>query len=167
MRFERWLQAFVGFQLAIAMLSLVVMMLTVVADVSMRYAFNQPIRGSYDVVCVTLLLTVMFSLGSVIYAQKEIVIDLIDEFVSTRVSRTLWRIHGFLAALVLAFIFWAMIRPTQEAYLYGDVSLELGFPSWTIWALALFGLSGGVLASFFVVFVGKPASEAGKVEEGL
>ena len=129
------------------MLALIVMMLTVVADVFMRYAFNRPIRGSYDVVSITLLLTVMYSFGSVIYSQKEIIIDLIDEFVSKRTSRTLWRFHGFLSAFVLAFIFWAMLRPAQEAYLYNDVSLELGLPSWIIWALALFGLSGGVLAS--------------------
>ena len=62
----------------IAALALVAMMLVVVADVALRFFFNVPVRGSYDLVSLGLLTMVFFGIGPVIARGAEILIDLID-----------------------------------------------------------------------------------------
>ncbi|MDP2780605.1 TRAP transporter small permease [Devosia sp.] len=152
-RLGRLLDVLFAIELAIAMLALFAMMLVVVADVFMRYVFNAPIRGSYDMVGILLVIMVSFGFARVIADRAEIVIDLVDSFVPASVARGLSVIAGIGGGVVLGFIFWAMIGPAKSAYAYGDRSLELNLPVWTIWVMALLGLSGAMLASLRVMFV--------------
>jgi TRAP-type C4-dicarboxylate transport system permease small subunit len=138
-------------ELKAAMLALVVMMLVVVADVFMRYAFNAPIRGSYDIVEICLVIFVFFGIPSVIAERQEIVIDLIDGLAPKGLVRLFSAIAAVLAAAVLIFIFWSMLRPATDAYRYGDVRLELNLPVWIIWAIALTGFAGAILAALSAV----------------
>jgi TRAP-type C4-dicarboxylate transport system permease small subunit len=73
-----------GFLLT-AMASLFVMMMAIVCDVFMRFLFNAPITGTYDVVEICLVITVFYSLGSVIIGAHEIAIDIVDQIVSPKV----------------------------------------------------------------------------------
>ena len=43
----------------VSSIALVVMMLVVVADVALRFLFNLPVRGAYDIVSVCLLVMVL------------------------------------------------------------------------------------------------------------
>ena len=54
------------------------MMIVVVTDVTLRFVFNTPVRGAYDIVSFALLIMVFFGIGPVIFAGKEIVMDLFD-----------------------------------------------------------------------------------------
>lgn len=146
-KFCRIIDLIFDIQLGISMLSLMVMMLDVVADVFMRFVFNSPIQGSFDIVGICLVIMVFFGMGRVISGGHEIVIDFIDEFVPSKVARILVSIAGFLTAGLLVFIIYSMISPAIEAYNYGDIKLELNFPVWIIWAFALIGIAGAVLAS--------------------
>jgi TRAP-type C4-dicarboxylate transport system permease small subunit len=133
--------------LAIAMAALLVMMMAIVADVFMRYVFNSPITGTYDVVEICLVVIVFYSLGAVIAGLHEIVIDIIDQLVSTHRVTLLKRCAASLSAAVLIFIFIAMLKPAMQSYQYGEVRLELNLPVWIIWSIALIGMCGGILAS--------------------
>ena len=170
MSFKNRCAATLGFifelELRIAMLALVVMMLVVVADVFMRYVFNAPIRGSFDLVEICLAIMVFFGMASVIYRGQEIVIDLIDGFSSRRFTRVLVAIASVLSAIVLIFIFWSMLRPAQDAYTYGDIKLELNLPVWIVWMLTLVGLAGGVLASLSVLFLPNAFAEENQLNDG-
>ena len=53
-------------------------MIVVVTDVTLRFVFNIPVRGAYDIVSFALLIMVFFGIGPVIVAGKEIVMDLFD-----------------------------------------------------------------------------------------
>lgn len=142
--------------LALAMAALVVMMMTIVLDVFMRFVFNSPITGSYDVVEISLVVAVFYSLGAVIAGLHEILIDLIDYMVPATFVVFLQRLAAFLAFLVLLFIFVSMLTPAIQSYNYGEMRLELNIPAWTIWAIALVGMAGGVLASLVKLI--KPVS---------
>lgn len=131
--------------------ALIAMMMVTVADVFMRYVFNSPIRGSYDLVEICLLISVFFALPQVIAQGHEIVIDLIDGLISKAAVRVLKIVAALATVAVLVFLLWSMIRPAEEAYLYGDVKLELGFPIWISWMLALFGLVNSVIAGLFTL----------------
>ncbi|WP_372838120.1 TRAP transporter small permease [Phaeovulum sp.] len=139
-------------QLWVSMAALVLMMSVVVADVALRQLFNHPVQGAYDAVSILLGISVFYALGAVIAARNEIVIDLVDSLLPERAVAFLKRIAGLLSALVLAFIFFAMLTPMQEAYRYGDISLELRIPLWIVWVAALIGMLGGMLASIMMQF---------------
>ena len=138
--------------LGISMAALMVMMLAIVADVFMRFAFNAPITGVYDIVEISLVIAVFYSLGAVISGLHEILIDLIDHMVSAKIVLFLQRLSAVLSALVLIFIFTSMITPAMQSYQYNELRLELNMPTWIMWAIALIGMAGGVMASIVKVF---------------
>ncbi len=131
----------------IASLALVAMMLVVVADVVLRFVFNTPVRGAYDVVSAALLVMVFFGIGPVIARGSEILIDLIDPALPPAGLRALRVIAAVGTLAAFLFIGWSMIEPAQNAWRYGDRSLELGMPVWTLWVVAFAGLLGILLAA--------------------
>lgn len=151
-RLPRILRSIFEMQLKLSMFALVAMMLIIVADVFMRYAFNAPIPGSYDLVGIALAIMVFFGLAQVISDRAEITIDIIDNLSSPAFVRLLKFIAGLAAFGILVFVFWSMVGPMLSAYRYGDRSLELNLPVWLIWVVSLVGLSGAILAAFLTLF---------------
>jgi len=128
--------------LSIAGGALVIMMLVVVADVVLRAGFNIPVRGTYDVVSIALLVMVMFGMAPVVARRGEILIDLIDDFLPAWALRVLSLIAAMLGVGLFAFCGWSMIGPAMDAWRYGDRSLELGVPQWALWLAAFSGMVG-------------------------
>ncbi|MCQ2006157.1 TRAP transporter small permease [Rhizobium sp. NRK18] len=161
--FSRLLERYFRLLLVIPILALVAMMLTTVADVFMRYVFNAPIRGSYDTVEICLLVSIYFALPAVILEGHQIVIDLIDGLVPARLVKVMKSVAAIAAVVVLCFIFWSMLKPARDAYDFGDMKLELNFPVWIIWVMALFGLFNSIIAAIAVLF-GAGTPDTGSVE---
>jgi TRAP-type C4-dicarboxylate transport system permease small subunit len=145
--------------LAVAMAALFLMMMTIVVDVFMRYAFNAPVVGAFDVVEICLVVAVFYSMGAAIFGFHEIVIDIVDQIASPKAVALLTRLAGLLSAAVLLFIFVSMLTPAMQSYQYGEIRLELKIPVWTIWAIALLGMCGGLLASVLNILRPFGASE--------
>lgn len=150
-RVQRVLRSIFAFQLKLAMFALVAMMLIIVADVFMRYAFNAPIPGSYDLVGIALAIMVFFGLAQVISSRAEITIDIVDNLGIPAFVRLLKVLAALIALGILVFVFWSMVGPMPSAYRYGDRSLELNLPVWLIWVVSLVGLCGAILAAFLSV----------------
>lgn len=145
-KFSRILQA-------VSSLALSIMMLVVVADVALRFFFNTPVRGAYDVVSVCLLIMVFFGIGPVIMQGKEIVIDLFDDVLPVSVLRG-FRMNAALGTLaVFIFLGWSMFGPAKDAWRYGDRSLELNLPVWVFWAVAYLGLLGMAWAAIMAILI--------------
>ncbi|WP_346908289.1 hypothetical protein [uncultured Roseibium sp.] len=49
-------------------------------------------------------------------------------------------------------MFLSMVDPARQAYLYGDMKLELNLPVWIVWVIALGGMAGGVVVSILNLF---------------
>lgn len=126
----------------IACAALVAMMLAVTADVALRALFGAPIQGAYDVVSFALLIMAMFGMGPVVARRGEIVVDLLDALLPAPAIRALSLIAAGLGAATFLFCGWAMLQPAQDAWEWGDASLELGIPKWTLWAAAFAGMLG-------------------------
>ncbi|HVY58425.1 MAG TPA: TRAP transporter small permease [Xanthobacteraceae bacterium] len=134
-------------QLRLAALALLVMMCVTVADVFLRYTFNSPIRGSYDLVESTLVVFVFHGIAAVFYGRQNIVIDLIDSLVGRVAVRVLVRISDILSIAALGILAWAMTGPALQAFDYGDRKLELGLPLSVLWGFALAGMVGTILCA--------------------
>jgi TRAP-type C4-dicarboxylate transport system permease small subunit len=143
-------------QLWVAVAVLLVLMMVTVLDVFLRYVFNHPIRGSYDLVESALLVFVFNSMAAAFFARRNVVIDIIDAFVGRRVTAVLIRIADVLSVLCLGLLIWAMLVPAEQAYQYGDMKLELRLPIYILWIVALMSSAGTIFCAF-VTLVARPA----------
>lgn len=134
-------------QMRLAALALVSMMLVTVADVLLRYLFNSPVRGSYDLVEVMLVVFVFHGMASAFLARANIVIDALDTIMGPRITTVLIRLSDVLTIVTLIIIGWAMSRIALQVYDYGDRKLELQLPLYLLWIAALAGLAGTLLAA--------------------
>jgi TRAP-type C4-dicarboxylate transport system permease small subunit len=156
---SRYLDGYFELILALSMLSIMLMMLVVVADVVCRNLLNTPIHGSYELVEVFLVASIFLALSSVIANRQEITIDIIDGMLPSWAVRALKAVTDCIGMVVLVFILWSMLRPAHESYQYGEMKLELGLPIWFIWVLALFGLFSGIVSMLRRMFqIGKKES---------
>lgn len=139
-------------QLRLAALALIIMMLVTVCDVVMRYLFNRPISGSYDLVESMLVVFVFQGLPAVFLGRQNIAIDVIDSMIGRYAVTTLIRLADLVSLAVLAILAWAMITPALQAYAYGDRKLELGLPLYVLWIVALVGMAGAMLCVIALLF---------------
>lgn len=140
-------------QLWLAAVSLVVMMGVTIADVFLRYLFNSPVHGAYDLVESCLVVFVFHGMSTAFLQRRSIVIDLIDSFAPARLVAVLVRLADLLAILTLAFFAYAMITPALQAYAYGDLKIELRLPVYILWVVALTGMAGSILCAFGTLFL--------------
>jgi TRAP-type C4-dicarboxylate transport system permease small subunit len=134
-------------QLRLASLALIIMMTVTLCDVFLRYLFNSPIPGSYDLVEVMLAVFVFHGMSTGFLQRRNIVIDLIDSFAHRAIVHVLMRISDLLTILTLALFTYAMLKPAMQAYAYNDLKLELQIPIWWMWTVALLGMAGAILCA--------------------
>ena len=146
-------------QLVLAGLALTVMTLVTVIDVFMRYTFNSPIHGSYDIVEACLVVFVFHGLAAVFFRRQNIVINLINSPIGVRLRDLLVRLSDIVQIGCLLLLAWAMIAPAWQSYLYGDYKIELGLPVFVLWILAGTGMVGTLLCAIGVLFVGPTVRE--------
>ena len=139
-------------QLWLAALALIVLMMITVADVTLRYLFNSPVRGSYDMVESMLLVFVFNGMAAGFFMRRHVVIDLIDAAVGRRGAIVLIRIADVLSVICLALLMWAMLQPAMQAYDYGDRKLELNLPIYILWIVALAGLAGTLICAVIALW---------------
>lgn len=134
-------------QLSIAMTSLIIMGAVTVADVALKYMFNRPIAGAYDLVESLLPVVVFNGLPAMLLRRQTIVIDLVDHFASPRVVRILGAVADIVVLAMFSAMTIAFIAPARLAFDYGDRKIELGLPIGVIWAVVIAGMAGVVLAA--------------------
>lgn len=157
----RVIQRIAAVQLAAAMLALAVMGSVTVADVALKYLFSQPIPGAYDVVESLLPVVIFNGLPATLLRRQNIAIDLVDNMAGPRGTRLLVALADLVMLAILGLIAWAMVAPALQSLDYGDRKLELGLPVWVVWAGAMVGMAGSVLAALAVAVQRPPASMKG------
>jgi TRAP-type C4-dicarboxylate transport system permease small subunit len=134
-------------QFRLAAAALLVMMMGTVIDVFFRYAFNKPLRISYDLVESMLVIYVFNGMAGAFLNRRNIVINVIDAMVGPRVVRALTVMADIVSVLCLTIFAYAMIRPGLQAFDYGDHKLELGLPLYVLWIFAFAGIAGTLLCA--------------------
>lgn len=139
MQHQSWLDHAVRFSSFIATLALIVMMMTSVADVSMAKLFSHPITGTYDIVESTLVFAVFLGIPASFLNHGNIVVDVVDFFVSAATIRRLKILAAICSFVFLVLLAWNMLPQAQDAYRYGDKKPELGLPLYVLWIPMLIG----------------------------
>jgi TRAP-type C4-dicarboxylate transport system permease small subunit len=151
-------------QLWIAAGALVVLMMVTVFDVLLRYLFNSPIRVSYEMVEVMLLVFVFNGMPAAFFGRRHIVIDLLDGVFGASITRILIRMADVLSVLCLAVLAWAMLLPATQAYQYGDIKLELRLPIYVLWIVTLASFAGTMFCAVVTLLAKPAAAELGRAE---
>lgn len=151
---QRW-------QVRIAAIAMIAMMLVTTADVILRYAFNSPIRGSYDFVEAMLVVFVFNGLAAGFYRRTNIVIDLVDHMVGGSLRAVLVKLSDLVSLAALLLLAYAMLNPAMQAYAYGDTKIELGLPVYILWIVAGLGMAGTILCALGVLLLRR-----GNIERG-
>jgi TRAP-type transport system small permease protein len=134
-------------QLRLASVALIIIMVATLADVSLRYLFNSPIRGTYELVEAMMAVFVFNGMSTAFLQRRNIAIDLIDNFAHRHVVTALIRLSDVLSVVTLAGFGYAMITPALQSFSYGEIKMELQVPIWWFWAAALIGMAGAILCA--------------------
>jgi len=116
---ERRADAALG--IAAAAILFCMMMLTFV-DVVLRYVFNRPLRGAFEVTELMLLVLIFAGLPLVTHANEHVTMDLIDRFLGARARVLMKRLMEMVCAALMFLLTWLMwIKATRIAG-YGDTT---------------------------------------------
>jgi TRAP-type transport system small permease protein len=122
------------------------MMLLTVADVTLRAAFNAPVRGVYELVELLLAGVFFLALPAVFLRDEHIVVDLIDG-VAPRGVPVLRRTADILAVGLLVVMAWQSWLAARDTLAFGDITAELGLPRILHWIPLLIGVVGAAVAA--------------------
>ena len=137
------------------MVCLAAMMFLTAADVFLRYSFNKPILGVYELIQDMLAITVVVALPYCELEKGHIAIDTVTLHLSRRARAIVNSIVGLLGLIVVSLITWQTciyITILRESQLFSTVLLV---PVYPILAIVAFGIAlfGVVLMLHFLEFV--------------
>ena len=120
------------------------MMVLTFADVVLRYIFNRPIRGAFELTELMLLVLIFAGLPLVSHADEHVTMDFIDRLLGPRGTDALKRaVHAGCAALMF-FLTWLMWLKGRTIAGYGDTTdvLRILVGPFVFFMAAMIALSG-------------------------
>ncbi|MEO8506995.1 MAG: TRAP transporter small permease [Betaproteobacteria bacterium] len=116
----------------ISALTIFLIMVLVVADVAMRYAFNNPIKWSYPVISRYLMLYVFFfAVADTLRRNQHVIVGFLVGAMGIR-GRSLVELVAYLPSiLIFALVLGLGIGLVWSQFVHNDVVMDsLGWPSW-------------------------------------
>ena len=132
---------------------LTAMMMVTVADVTLRAAFNMPIRGVYELVELLLTGTFFLAMPAVFLRDENILVNAIDG-VAPRWVGFLKRVAELLALVILTVMAWRGIIAAYDTYEFNDITADLGIPRYWHWIVLLVGVIGSAIAALVMAVRG-------------
>ena len=127
------------------------MMLVTVADVSLRWFANYPVRGTVEIVELLLTCTFFLALPATFLRDENIVVDVIDRWVGASGVSILKRFAAGLAVVVLGVMAWQGWLAAQDTLVFGDVTSDLSIPKIYYWIPVLIGFVGAAISAFVIM----------------
>jgi TRAP-type C4-dicarboxylate transport system permease small subunit len=106
----------------------VLMVLLTVTDVCLRYVFNLPILGSYEITQFMMAVLVFASVGYTMVVKDHVSVDLVTSKLPKRVQALLECITCLLAFGIFALAAWRNVLHAWITWKRNDVSTELFIP---------------------------------------
>jgi TRAP-type C4-dicarboxylate transport system permease small subunit len=150
---QRWREIAARFCGLAAALFLLAMMLLTVADVTLRAAFNTPIRGVYELVELLLACTFFVALPAAFLRADNIQVNVLDNLAPRSVP-ALERVAAAIAVVVLAVMAWQGFLAARDSLEFHDVTADLGLSRVYHWTAVLVGITGALAAALLAVVRG-------------
>ena len=120
------------------------MMALTFVDVVLRYVFNRPLRGGFEVTELLLLVLIFAGLPLVTHANEHVTMDLIDRWLGARARNALSRFMEAVCAALMFALTWFMWLKAQRVAGYGDTTdvLRIAVGPFVYFMVAMILLSG-------------------------
>ena len=120
------------------------MMTLTFVDVVLRYGFNRPLRGAFEVTELMLLVLIFAGLPLVTHAGEHVTMDLIDRWLGPRLRDALTRLTQAISAALMFGLTWYMWIKAQRIAAYGDTTdvLRIAVGPFVYFMVAMILLSG-------------------------
>lgn len=104
------------------------MMVLTFADVVLRYFFNAPIKGGFEVTEMMMAVLIFAGLPLVSRKHEHVTIDAFDRFFPAAIRRVLYVVIHLVCAAALVGMAWLLYRKAGNFAEIGDVTQTLKFP---------------------------------------
>lgn len=133
-RLEKLVSATDNTLMVVGCAMLFALMLIVVADVSLRYAFNKPLAWSFEIISSYLMPGLFFMAAAhTLKANAHVSVDILHNYVSRNTRYVFEALSSTLAAPVFAVAAWVSAQNTWKDWQAGAVSSSgMELPTWTI-----------------------------------
>ena len=121
-RLDRGMEPLLG---AIAGALLFCMMSITFVDVVLRYIFNAPLRGSFEVTELMLVVLIFAALPLVSRREEHVVMDFLDRFLPVAIYRALRALEHIVSAAVMTGMGWLLWQKAGKLAAYGDTTSVL------------------------------------------
>ena len=109
----------------IAALVLFAMMALTFVDVVLRYAFNAPLRGSFEITELMMVVLIVAGLPLVSRNEEHVVLDVFDHLMPPALHRLLRLLVNLVCSAAMAGIGWLMWLKAGQIARYGDTTAAL------------------------------------------
>jgi TRAP-type C4-dicarboxylate transport system permease small subunit len=119
------------------------MMLTFV-DVILRYLFNRPIRGGFEITELMLLVLIFAGLPLVSHGDEHVTIDFIDRVLGAGAKRQLARAVHLGSAAIMFLLTWLIWLKADRIWAYRDATdvLRIAYGPFVYFMALMIGLTG-------------------------
>jgi TRAP-type C4-dicarboxylate transport system permease small subunit len=120
------------------------MMTLTFVDVVMRYLFNRPLSGGFEVTELMLLVLIFAGLPLVSHADEHVTMDFIDRVLGARGRLWLGRLVHLACAAVFGFVAWQVLIKAGRIWDYRDATdvLRIVYGPFVYFMAAMIGLTG-------------------------
>jgi len=118
---------------------LLVMIILVTTDVTLRYVFNSPLRGVYEIVEVILVIVVAFGMAYTAMQKGMVAVEVLVERFRPRVRAILGIFNSLMGLTLFSLISW---KSTEQAITYwaaGETTYVSGLPLFPFVLIVSFG----------------------------
>jgi TRAP-type C4-dicarboxylate transport system permease small subunit len=131
--------------------ALAVMMLTTDYDIVARALFRAPLSGAVDIVEMMVLCSAFLGLPEICLRDEQIRVDIVDSLVPARLLDAL-KALGLIATIgFMALLAVNVARPLADAWRFGDIKPDTGFPLYPLFALVMFCLIAAMATTAVVL----------------
>ena len=121
-RLDRGMEPLLG---AIAGVLLFCMMTLTFVDVVLRYIFNAPLKGSFEITELMLVLLIFAALPLVSRREEHVVMDFLDRYLPFGIYRALRALEHIVSAAVMTGMGWLLWQRASKLAAYGDTTAVL------------------------------------------
>ena len=153
--FEKAVTRISDFFNMIASAALVLMMVLSCADIFMRYIFNRPITGTYDVVGLSGAVLVSFALPYTMLKKGHVAVELLVQSLSRGKQLVIETFSHLLGISLFLVMVWQAILLSRDMKAAGEVTPTVHLPFYPIvycMALCFFILSLAILVNLLHVW---------------
>jgi len=144
---HRFIEKLNNVLIAIAAAVLAMIMFLTAVDVFMRYLFNSPVSGSFELVEFMMAILVPFGIVYCGMQKAHVAVDLVHEKLSKRLQALLDVITTSLTLIFMGLIGWKSIEYIFEVKSTGLTSAVLHIPSWPFILPVAIGMAAFMLVS--------------------